>query len=96
MRQHYLRDDLPTGCPQLDAPELEPRLSAVAPRYLVLDTNVVLHQIDLLERPALTHLQLLRSAALALLTLSLAHKLAGLHRYWHSLQLVPVAVFLLA
>ena len=49
VRQHYLRDDLPTGCPQLDAPDLEPRLSASAARYLVLDTNVVLHQIDLLE-----------------------------------------------
>lgn len=53
VRQHYLRDDLPTGCPQLDPPELEPRLSASAQCYLVLDTNVVLHQIDLLERPAL-------------------------------------------
>ena len=54
VRQHYLRDDLPTGCPQLDvAEDDEPRLSASAKQYLVLDTNVVLHQIDLLERPAL-------------------------------------------
>ena len=47
VRQTYLRDDLPTGSPFLDAAELEPRLSASASRYLVLDTNVVLHQIDL-------------------------------------------------
>ena len=51
VRQTYLRDDLPTGSPHLDAPELEPKLQG--DRYLVLDTNVVLHQIDLLERPAL-------------------------------------------
>jgi exosome complex exonuclease DIS3/RRP44 len=53
VRQQYLRDDLPTGAPQLDDPELEPRLSATATQYLVLDTNVVLHQIDLLERPSI-------------------------------------------
>ena len=49
VRQHYLRDDLPTGSPHLDGPELEPRLSASAARYIVLDTNVVLHQMDVLE-----------------------------------------------
>ena len=53
VRQTYLRDDLPSGSPHIDGPELEPRLSASATRYLVLDTNVVLHQIDLLERPTL-------------------------------------------
>ena len=53
VRQQYLRDDLPTGSPHIDGPELEPRLSATATRYLLLDTNVVLHQIDLLERPTL-------------------------------------------
>ena len=53
VRQHYLRDDLPTGAPQIDDPELEPRLSSSAVQYLVIDTNVALHQIDLLERPAL-------------------------------------------
>ena len=53
VRQTYLRDDLPTGSPLIDSPELEPRLSAAARQYLMLDTNVVLNQIDLLERPAL-------------------------------------------
>ena len=61
VRQHYLRDDLPTGSPHLDAPELEPQLSASAKRYLVLDTNIVLHQIDLLERPALTDVIVLQT-----------------------------------
>ena len=61
VRQQYLRDDLPSGSPHLDAPELEPRLSASATRYLVLDTNVVLHQIDLLERPALCDVIILQT-----------------------------------
>ena len=61
VRQQYLRDDLPTGAPLLDDPELEPRLSATATQYLVIDTNVVLHQIDLLERPALTDVIVLQT-----------------------------------
>ena len=62
VRQQYLRDDLPTGSPHLDGPEHgEPRLSAGAKRYLVLDTNVVLHQIDLLERPALCDVVILQT-----------------------------------
>ena len=61
VRQSYLRDDLPTGAPQIDDADLEPRLSASAERYLVLDTNVVLHQIDLLERPALTDVVVLQT-----------------------------------
>ena len=48
VRQLYLRDDLPTGSPHLDDLSLEPRL--LGSTYIVLDTNVVLHQIDLLER----------------------------------------------
>jgi exosome complex exonuclease DIS3/RRP44 len=52
VREHYLRDDihsgsfLDPGCP--DASRI---LSADVARYLVLDTNIVLHQIDLLEHP---------------------------------------------
>jgi len=61
VRQTYLRDDLPTGAPQLDGPDLEPKLSEGAERYYVLDTNVVLHQIDLLERPALTDVIVLQT-----------------------------------
>ena len=52
VREHYLRDDiysgsfLDPGCP--DASRI---LSADVSRYLILDTNIVLHQIDLLEHP---------------------------------------------
>ncbi|KAL1520405.1 hypothetical protein AB1Y20_021991 [Prymnesium parvum] len=61
VRQHYLRDDVPSGSPHIDPADAECRLSASAPRYLVLDTNVVLHQIDLLERPALCDVILLQT-----------------------------------
>jgi exosome complex exonuclease DIS3/RRP44 len=59
VRQQYLRDDLPTGSPHLDEPKLEPRL--MGSTYLVLDTNVVLHQIDLLERPVLRDVIILQT-----------------------------------
>eukprot|EP00300_Choanocystis_sp_HF-7_P013762 c18439_g1_i1.p1 GENE.c18439_g1_i1~~c18439_g1_i1.p1 ORF type:complete len:968 (+),score=237.71 c18439_g1_i1:29-2932(+) len=56
-REHYLRDDLSCGseccsvCQQLFVPRPLP-LTKEAKEYLVLDTNVVLHQMDLLEHPA--------------------------------------------
>lgn len=59
VRQQYLRDDLPTGSPYLDEPHLEPRL--MGSTYLLLDTNVVLHQIDLLERPVLRDVIILQT-----------------------------------
>ena len=46
MREHYLRDDIYSGSP-LD-PECDPsayKLSADAAQYLVVDTNVALHQV---------------------------------------------------
>ncbi|KAL6756016.1 hypothetical protein V8C86DRAFT_129914 [Haematococcus lacustris] len=55
VREHYLRDDIWSGTP-LD-PEAAPeshRLSSSASHYLVIDTNVALHQIDFLEHPAVT------------------------------------------
>lgn len=55
MREHYLRDDIYSGSP-LD-PECDPssyKLSAEAPAYLVLDTNIVLHQMDFLEHAAVS------------------------------------------
>ncbi|VAI10162.1 unnamed protein product [Triticum turgidum subsp. durum] len=54
VREHYLRDDIPCGafsCPSCDAAAR--RLNADAAAILVVDTNVVLHQIDLLENPAI-------------------------------------------
>lgn len=53
VREHYLRDDIYSGTP-LD-PECDPKsckLSQDAACYLVLDTNIALHQIDFLEHEA--------------------------------------------
>jgi exosome complex exonuclease DIS3/RRP44 len=53
VREHYLRDDIYSGSP-LDAqcdPESH-KLSPEAPHYLVIDTNIALHQMDLLEHPS--------------------------------------------
>ena len=52
VREHYLRDDIYSGS-ELDpeCPENSRVLSGSASCYLVVDTNVVLHQIDLLEHP---------------------------------------------
>jgi exosome complex exonuclease DIS3/RRP44 len=46
VREHYLRDDIYSGSP-LD-PECPPeaaKLSGEAPHYLLIDTNVALHQV---------------------------------------------------
>ena len=55
VREHYLRDDLPHPLPggEPAPPPGRPQLAASAEVFAVLDTNVVLHQIDLLERPTL-------------------------------------------
>lgn len=65
VREHYLREDLTCGfvsCPHcsqiLDG---NPTLSALqtlddkAETILIIDTNVVLHQIDALEHPKITN-----------------------------------------
>ncbi|XP_047310159.1 exosome complex exonuclease RRP44 homolog A [Impatiens glandulifera] len=55
VREHYLRDDIYCGatfCKVCDVAGA--RLSASAPLILLLDTNVVLNQIDLLENPAIS------------------------------------------
>ncbi|MEW5299944.1 MAG: hypothetical protein WDW36_002913 [Sanguina aurantia] len=52
-REHYLRDDIWSGSP-VDA-ECDPashKLGAAAKQYLLIDTNVALHQIDFLEHAA--------------------------------------------
>ncbi|KAJ4839032.1 Exosome complex exonuclease RRP44 A [Turnera subulata] len=54
VREVYLRDDVyckVTFCKQCDASEA--RVTAPSSTVLVLDTNVVLNQIDLLENPAI-------------------------------------------
>jgi exosome complex exonuclease DIS3/RRP44 len=65
VREHYLRDDIASGIPGDDAggngggngadSATQPQpllLSADAPVYAVIDTNVALHQADVLEHPA--------------------------------------------
>ncbi len=47
VREHYLRDDIYSGSP-LD-PECDQdaaKLSASAPHYLIVDTNIVLQQVN--------------------------------------------------
>ncbi|XP_063619441.1 exosome complex exonuclease RRP44 [Cydia splendana] len=73
VREHYLRDDLLCGseacviCPHKDDEivlELKPKSICALfeePHYLVLDTNVVLHQIDVLEEDALTNVIVLQT-----------------------------------
>lgn len=54
VREHYLRDDIYCGasiCKVCDSSVA--RLSSSASTILVVDTNVVLNQIDLLENPAI-------------------------------------------
>lgn len=54
VREHYLRDDIASGVPGTEprAPDGVALLSdePYGARYVVLDTNVVLHQMDLLEQ----------------------------------------------
>ena len=71
-REHYLRDDIwcgVKGCGTCkhQAPPLEecPLFSAESdlcphPHFLVPDTNVVLHQLDVLEDPCITNVVLLQ------------------------------------
>ncbi|XP_060193926.1 exosome complex exonuclease RRP44 homolog A [Lycium barbarum] len=62
VREHYLRDDISCGAPYCDekkCKEKPPGLSATATTVLVLDTNIVLNQIDLLENPAIDNVVVL-------------------------------------
>lgn len=53
VREHYLRDDIYSGSPLDPAcPPEACKLSGDAPHYLLVDTNVALHQMDLLEHAA--------------------------------------------
>ncbi|KAL9672529.1 hypothetical protein QQ045_028780 [Rhodiola kirilowii] len=60
VREHYLRDDIYCGasiCQVCDSTAA--RLSPDASTILILDTNVVLNQIDLLENPAINQVVIL-------------------------------------
>ena len=70
VREHYLRDDVwcgAKGCGKCkhEAPPLEPCPIIESdlcpqPHYLVPDTNVVLHQLDFLEDPAVRNVIVLQ------------------------------------
>ncbi|GER29303.1 ribonuclease 2 family protein [Striga asiatica] len=54
VREHYLRDDIYCGVPFCKVCDVAAaRLSSTASTIIIVDTNVVLHQIDLLENPAM-------------------------------------------
>ncbi|KAB1201993.1 Exosome complex exonuclease RRP44 [Morella rubra] len=54
VREHYLRDDIYCGAPICKVCDSSTaRLSPSASTILIVDTNVVLNQIDLLENPAI-------------------------------------------
>uniref|UniRef100_A0A2N9F0S8 Uncharacterized protein n=1 Tax=Fagus sylvatica TaxID=28930 RepID=A0A2N9F0S8_FAGSY len=60
VREHYLRDDIYCGAPICKVCDsTAARLSPTASTILVVDTNVVLNQIDLLENPAIDDVVLL-------------------------------------
>ncbi|XP_026971883.1 exosome complex exonuclease RRP44 isoform X2 [Sagmatias obliquidens] len=74
VREHYLRDDIgcgASGCAACgsahEGPVLEPqpldRVSSLCPQphYLLPDTNVLLHQIDVLEDPAIRNVIVLQT-----------------------------------
>uniref|UniRef100_A0A804MK26 RRM domain-containing protein n=1 Tax=Zea mays TaxID=4577 RepID=A0A804MK26_MAIZE len=61
VREHYLRDDIYCGfvpCTTCAA-AAERKLGAAAAAILIVDTNIVLHQIDLLENPVIEDVVLL-------------------------------------
>ncbi|XP_038623740.1 exosome complex exonuclease RRP44 [Tachyglossus aculeatus] len=76
VREHYLRDDIGCGAPACarcpgprggdgDGLEARPRLPASSlcpqPHYLLPDTNVLLHQIDILEDPIIRNVIVLQT-----------------------------------
>ncbi|CAI6003895.1 unnamed protein product, partial [Closterium sp. NIES-64] len=61
VREHYLRDDIPCGalpCAKAPATACDKESARLSPNnetILVIDTNVALHQIDLLENAAISN-----------------------------------------
>lgn len=61
-REHYLRDDIWCGVEDCTVCKQESAfLQRSTKQFLIVDTNVVLHQIDLLEHPKLTNVIILET-----------------------------------
>jgi hypothetical protein len=61
-REHYLGDDIWCGVEDCTTCKHDnPPLSANQQQFLIVDTNVVLHQIDFIEHPKLTHVIILET-----------------------------------
>ena len=69
VREHYLRDDIFSGTPlDPDCPPEAYKLSADAKYYLVVDTNIVLHQVLAAASRVVAALSGRRSGALTVCT----------------------------
>lgn len=55
VREHYLRDDIYCGAEICKVCESSPARLSSSASIIIIDTNVVLHQIDLLENPAINN-----------------------------------------
>ena len=64
VREHYLRNDLPCGlkCKTCPAPEDENSISIENETVTIPDTNIMIHQIDLLEHESVKDVILLQTA----------------------------------
>lgn len=55
VREHYLRDDITCGCALCATCQQEsPVIPATAPRITVIDTNIALHNMDVLSHSLVT------------------------------------------
>eukprot|EP00762_Andalucia_godoyi_P005135 ANDGO_03997.mRNA.1 Exosome complex exonuclease RRP44 homolog A len=64
VREHYLRDDIPcgySGCKKCSTQLVSTTLSDAYPFIIVADTNVFLHQIDVIEHPHVKNVVLLQT-----------------------------------
>lgn len=71
VREHYLRDDIWCGCglctrcnvdkPGLSSHPTTPSSSCPFPHYIILDTNAVLHQMDVIDDPVFRNVIVLQT-----------------------------------
>jgi exosome complex exonuclease DIS3/RRP44 len=61
IREHYLREDIGCGSSYCTECQQESTKLTTSHQYIIPDTNVVLHQIDLLENPKIQNVILLQT-----------------------------------